>query len=186
MLGHPCGSKRSACWITVLILIAGCTTADYLVMNYSEETGITEYASRRTALGVRDLSAGLASGQRVMWQAVASCQGASCQPDEVTLILFNDSSRDLNLDYRGLTITTDGVDTMWSDLASEDVLGFAVPRGEFLRVAVSAKYFVRIVEANQVEVSFGPAAGTQLNVPASRRAAFRTLAVAAGMLEMES
>ena len=176
------GSLPAQSGLFALVLAAGCATTDGVIVTHDEDSGMTEYASKRTVVGNLDLSAGLASGQRIVWQAVASCQGMPCLPEEVTLILFNDSSRDLNMDYRGITIAADGVETVWSDFTSEDIATFAVPRGEFLRVNVAADHFLQIVEAREVAVSFGLTASTRVPVPRARREAFRQLAVAAGML----
>lgn len=168
-----------AAWLFSLMALASCAGSEGALHRYNADGDISRYTSRRVVLGRSDMSAGLASGQRVLWRAEASCPGASCAPSEVDLVFFNDSSSDLNLDYRRLEIVSDGISGDWADLASEDVVAFAVPRGEFLRVRIPADYFVRIAEAQDVAVSFGLTASTEFTVPFARRQILRDLMAAA-------
>lgn len=168
-----------ALWFCLLVALASCAGSEGALHRYDSDDDISRYTSRRVVLGRSDMSAGLASGQRVLWRAEASCPGASCAPSEVDLVFFNDSSSDLNLDYRRLEIVSDGVSGNWADLASEDVVTFAVPKGEFLRVRIPADYFVRIAEAQDVAFFFGLTASTEFAAPFARRQILRELMAAA-------
>ncbi len=168
-----------ALWLCMPMVMAGCAGSQGVTQRYNADDDITRYASRRVVLGHSDMSAGLASGQRVLWRAEASCTGASCTPREVDLVFFNDSSSDLNLDYRRLEVVSDGLAGDWADLASEDVVNFAVPRGEFLRVRIPAAYFVQIAEAEDVTVLFGLTASTEFSASYARRQGLRDLNSAA-------
>ena len=168
-------------WPCALAILAGCAGTMGASVQYDSGSDRTTYTARRSVLGHRDMSAGLVSGQRVFWQAEAACAGEACVPEEVSLVFFNDSSSDLNLDYRRLQIDIDGRQSSWADLASEDVIIFAVPRGEFLRVHISGEYFLQLAAAQSVRVYFGLTASAEFAVPFGRREAFRDLAIAAGL-----
>ncbi len=127
-------------------------------------------------MGYRDMSAGLATNQRIMWQAQASCPGKSCSPHEIALVFYNDTSGNLNLDYRGLRIIIDGSEHAWEDAERlTEPANYRVPKGEFTRVSVSAAVFKALANAQDVEVLFGKTATSVFSVSHSRRAEFRVL-----------
>ena len=133
-------------------------------------------------MGYRDMSGGLASNQRVMWQAVASCSGEACTPEEVALVFYNDSNTDLNLDYRRLQLDFDGTSRDWEDLRLLDERVFySVPRGEFIRVPLTGADFARMAMAKEVVVLFGRSGTSTFSVPLERRATFRVFAEEMGL-----
>jgi hypothetical protein len=164
----------------MLSMICACASSESVKIDYDSATGRSTYTSSRVLLGYREMDAGLAGGQRVMWQVLASCSGEGCRPDEVALVFYNDSDSDLNLDYRRLQLVVDGATHDWEDLGriNEPEI-YAVPRGEFIRVPLSRADFVRMASAKDVAVLFGQA--VSFDSPFGRRAPFRVLADKIGL-----
>lgn len=174
-------TKRIASLLLVLCF-CGCAASEAVQVSYDRSRDTSTYESSRTLLGYRDMSGGLASGQRVMWKAVASCSGEACTPEEVALVFYNDSDVDLNLDYRRLQIDFDGTSRDWEGLAEIDErAAYTVPRGEFLRIPVSSDDFVRMANASLVEIHFGKTGTSIFSVPFERRASFRTFVTETGL-----
>ena len=170
--------------LLIALVLSGCAASEPVQVNYNPATGQSSFESERLVMGYRDMRAGLASNQRVMWQALASCSGQACTPDEVTLVFYNDTSRDLNLDYRRLQLVVDGITHDWQDLGREtEPAHYAVPRGEFIRVSLAGGVFVRLAWSEQVEVRFGETGTSVFSVPYARRAGFRAFATALGLQE---
>jgi len=168
----------------ISLALYGCAASEPVQVHYDPAIGRSSYASRRIVMGYRDMSAGLASNQRVMWQALASCSGQDCTPDEVTLVFYNDTSRDLNLDYRRLQLKVDGITHDWQDLGREtEPAHYTVPPGEFLRVSLARAAFVSLARAQQVAVLLGESGTSVFNVSFAHRAGFRAFAAALGLQE---
>ncbi|MEM1094483.1 MAG: hypothetical protein AAGJ10_07755 [Bacteroidota bacterium] len=173
---------RYALALFVMIGVAACATPAAVQVRTDAETGVNTYTSSRVTMGHRSMGAGLAGQQRVMWQAVAACEGEACVPDEVELIFVNSTSQDLNLDYRRLEMVVDGTSREWVDPSSQAAPNFAtVPTGEFLRVTLTRAEFVAFAEAEEVELRFGETGSTVFAVNPDRRALFREFAAAAGL-----
>ncbi len=170
--------------LLIPLALYGCVTSEPVHRHYDPAIGLSSYESRRIVMGYRDMSAGLASNQRVMWQALASCSGQDCTPDEVTLVFYNDTGKDLNLDYRRLQLIVDGITHDWQDHSREtEPAHYAVPPGEFIRVSLARAAFVRLARAQQVEILFGESGTSVFNVSFAHRAAFRAFAAALGLQE---
>ena len=175
------GSKYLPCIIILFsaLVITGCSSTASLKRGYDPSSDQSTFASKRIVMGYRDMSAGLATNQRIMWQAQASCTGRDCIPSEINLVFFNDTSRNLNLDYRGLQIIVDGRAHSWEDVHRlEEPANYRVPHGEFTRVSLSPAVFMQLAEAQQVEVLFGETATSVFTVSHSRRADFRAFVAA--------
>lgn len=166
---------RSAVAVWMLSMLNACASSEPVRVGYDAASDRSSYTSSRILLDYRDMSAGLAAGQRVMWQAVASCSGQACRPDEVALAFYNDSDSDLNLDYRRLRLVFDGTSHDWEDfgLVNEPEI-YAVPRGEFIRVPLTSADFFRMATAKEVAILFGQTVA--FDSPFEKRAAFRVLA----------
>ena len=178
--------NRASFLVAFLMLLAlyGCATAESVGVHYDPTADRSSFESDRIVLGYRDMSSGLVSNQRVMWQALASCSGKDCIPDEVTLAFFNDTSRDLNLDYRRLQVIVDGVSHDWRDLSRvTEPADYRVPQGEFLRVSLAGAAFVKVAHAQQVEVLFGETGTSTFTVSFGRRAGFRAFVEVVGLVE---
>lgn len=165
-------------FISILLIplaLWGCAASEPLEVRYDPATGQSSYESKRMIMGYRDMSAGLVVNQRIMWQALASCSGQDCTPEEVTLVFFNDTSEDLNLDYRRLQLIIDGITYDWQDLDLLLEPGYytRVPSGEFFRVSLEREVFVQLAKAQEVAVLFGETGTTVVQVPYARRAGFR-------------
>jgi len=172
---------RYVFFLCVMAGVAACAPATAVRVQTNAETGINTYTSSRATMGHRSMSDGLAGRQRVMWQAVAACEGDACVPDEVELIFVNSTSQDLNLDYRRLEMIVDGVSQEWIDPSSQAMPNFAtVPTGEFLRVTLTRAEFVAFAEAEKVELRFGDTGSSVFTVSPDRRAIFREFATTAG------
>ncbi len=170
--------------LLIPLALYGCVASEPVQVHYDPAIGLSSYESRRIVMGYRAMSAGLASNQRVMWQALASCSGQNCTPDEVTLAFYNDTSKDLNLDYRRLQLTVDGITHDWQDLGREtEPAHYTVPPGEFIRVSLARAAFVRLARAQQVEVLLGESGTSVFSVSFAHRAGFRAFAAALGLEE---
>ena len=168
----------------VVFAFSGCAATESTKVQYDPSTGESAYASDRFIMGYRNMNSGLSSNQRVMWQAVASCSGESCTPGEVTLVFFNDTSQDLNIDSSRLQMIVDGTDHDWQDLSRlREVPYFTVPPGEFLRVSLPGGVFVEFAQAKKVELLFGETGTSTFNVSFERRAKFREFAEVLGLGE---
>lgn len=157
-----------------LLLLWGCASSQGPVRVYDASTGTTSFESPRVVVGHVDMRSGLVGGQRVMAQAFASCIGQGCVPSEVDLAFFNDSSADLNLDYRRVQLDFDGESMEWEDPSRihESPRGL-VPRGEFMRVPLSRTEFERFVTARQVAITFGLTGTAMFRMPLERREPLR-------------
>ncbi len=161
----------------LLLFLYGCAASTPVQVSYDRSSDISRYTSARVLIGNRDMSGGLVSNQRVFWQAVASCSGEACTPDEVVLVFYNDSNYDLNLDYRRLQLNFDGTSRNWEDLARrDDQADYRLPRGEFVRVPLTNADFARMAHSGPVEILFGMSGASVFSVPYDRRASFRALA----------
>lgn len=160
-----------------IVVLSGCASTESTPSRYDASTGRTLYESPKVLAGHISPSTGLASGQRIMMQAFAECAGQDCRPSQVQLAFFNDSSSDLNLDYRRLQIHFGGGSLEWEDPSRVDeLLRSEVPRGEFIRVPMSRVDFEAMANASAVELVFGRTGATTLQVPHARREAFRDFA----------
>lgn len=122
------------------------------------------------------MTSGLTGGQRVMLQAFASCDGPTCRPSTIDLAFFNDSSADLNLDYRRIELVFDGRSLEWEDLSRfEESPRYLVPRGEFIRVPLSLNDFEQFARANEARVIFGLTGTSTFRMPFERRAELREM-----------
>ena len=163
--------------LVFVALLSGCASSQPELMTYDAGTGETSYQSEKALVGNINLSGGLASGQRVMMRAFASCKGEGCKPSQVEVAFLNDSSSDLNLDYRRIKLVFDGRTFDWEDSSRiQEPTYYHVPRGEFIRIPISASDFVRLAAADRVEVHFGLTLTTMLLMPRDRRAPLQALA----------
>ncbi len=168
--------------VLLLLFLYGCASSEPVQVSYDRSSDTSTYVSARILMGYRDMSGGLASNQRVMWQAVASCSGEACTPEEVALVFYNDSNTDLNLDYRRLQLDFDGTSRDWEGLGRFDERVFySVPRGEFVRVPLTGADFARMATAKEVTVFFGRSGTSMFSVPLERRATFRAFAEKIGL-----
>ena len=169
--------------LLLLLCLCGCASSETVQVRYNRSSDTSTYESARTLMGSRDLSGGLASGQRVMWKAWASCSGEACVPEEVALVFYNDSNTDLNLDYRHLQLDFDGTSRVWEDLTElGERVAFTVPRGEFVRVSLTRDDFTRVANATLVEIHFGRTGTSVFSLPFDRRATLRTFAAETGLI----
>lgn len=176
--------NRSLTLTTVLLALGlvGCAAPGAVQVDYEAANGTTTYVSARAVMGHRAMRGGLAANQRVMWQAVASCAGRACTPEEVALVFYNDSNTDLNLDYRRLQIDFGKMSRIWEDEnALETRPAASVPRGEFIRVPLTGAEFAWLATADVVSVYLGRSGTSQFSIPHERRAAFRDFAERAGL-----
>ena len=158
-------------------LLAGCASSRPDLVRYDAATGETHYESEKALVGNINMSGGLASGQRVMMRAYASCIGEGCKPSQVEAAFLNDSSADLNLDYRRIQLVFDGRTLDWEDSSRiHEPTYYHVPRGEFIRIPMSVADFSRLASANNVQVHFGLTLTTMLQMPHDRRAPLRAMA----------
>ena len=165
--------------LVLLIGIAGCAPQHHELVSYNPETGHSRFSSEKLLAGNIDMTGGLASGHRVMMQAFATCDGNACVPDQVEIAFFNDSSADLNLDYRRIEIVFGPRRLEWEDPGQRtESAYFGVPRGEFIRIPISRSDFAAMASAPRVEILFGTTGGTTLRVPHGSREPLRELAEA--------
>ncbi len=163
--------------ILLLVLLGGCASQRPEMITYDDVRGKTIYTSSKLLAGNISMSGGLASGHRVMMQAFASCDGRPCKPNEVELAFLNDSSADLNLDYRRIEIVFAGKRVHWEDYGRlNEPTHYSVPRGEFIRLPVNRGDFEMMARAPKVEIIFGLTGTTAIDVPFSRREPLRELA----------
>jgi len=168
--------------LLLLLVLGGCKASETARNGFDPATGRSTYSSPRILMDHVDLSGGLASNQRVMWRAMASCSGDGCTPNDVDLVFYNDADRGLNLDSRRVQIVFDGMTRDWEDLSRiEEPAAYSTPRGEFMRVSLSGLDFARMAEAREVEVILGMTGTTRLRVPHDRRNEFRALAAEIGL-----
>ena len=179
---HAMNTSKITATALLLLFFYGCASSEPVQVNYNRSSGISTYTSSRVLIGNRDMSGGLVSNQRVMWQAVASCSGEACTPDEVALVFYNDSNYDLNLDYRRIQLNFDGTSRDWDDLGRLDNrAAYTVPRAEFVRVPLSSANFARVAHAGLVEILFGLSGTSLFSVSYERRASFRAFAEEMGV-----
>lgn len=172
------------CSLLTLLMLCSCASSTSIGVAFDPATNASSYESDRIVMGYRDMSGGLASNQRVMWRAMASCTGKDCTPDEVTLVFYNDTSRDLNLDYRRIQILVDDVHHEWEDQSRiTERPEYRVPPGEFLRVSLAGSAFADLSRAQKVDVLMGETGTGVFRVSFDRRAKFRTFAEALGLAE---
>ena len=168
----------------ILLTLYGCATSEPVGVRYDPATDKSSFQTNRIIMGYRSLSGGLTSDQRVMWQALASCSGRNCTPDEIAIAFFNDTSKDLNLDYRRLQMIVDGVTHDWQDLNRLADSGHnSVPPGEFVRVHLATSAFAKLAKAQKVEILFGETGTSVFTVSLKRRAEFQEFVEALGLTE---
>lgn len=174
--------SRILLFVSGLIMLYSCAASEPFTLKYDASSDESTFASSRNLMGFRSMSGGLSANQRIMWQAQATCAGKSCSPDKVFLVFFNDTSKELNLDYRGLRIVIDGKEHSWQDSDRPLEQGFyRVPRGEFTRVALLPSVFAELAAAEEVEVLFGETATSSFNSIHSGRSEFRAMVEAWGL-----
>ena len=162
-----------------LLAFWGCASVQAPLVEFDPASGQTMYQSPKVLVGNINMTGGLASGHRVMMRAFASCTGQDCKPNQVEIAFYNDSSTDLNLDYRRVEITFGSKKLEWEDVGRlHESMKTEVPRGEFTRVPISRADFTGIASAQDVQIIFGLTGTTTLRVPLDRRAGFRELAEA--------
>ena len=168
------------------LALHGCATSGSTGVRYDPATGVSTFESDRSVMGYRDMSGGLAREQRVMWQALASCSGQGCIPEEIALAFYNDTSKNLNLDSRRVQLVVDGVTHDWQDLSRlMEAPHHIVPPGEFIRVSLPGSAFVNLAHAQKVEVLFGETGTSSFNVSFARRAKFRDFVEMLGIVAVE-
>ncbi len=166
--------------VLILALLAGCAAPRSAVVEYDPSLDLTVFTSGKIILGRVNMSTGLASGQRVTMQAAASCEGRACEPAEYVLIFLNDSGTDLNLDYRRVRLTFSGRELDWEDLGRVDEPEYyGTPRGEFIRVPLSASDFRSVATAQDLEVFFGRTSTVRFTLSFDRLEPLRDLITAA-------
>jgi hypothetical protein len=100
-------------------------------------------------------------------------------PDQIEIAFFNDSSADLNLDYRRIEVVFGQRRLEWEDSGRRtEPAYYAVPRGEFIRIPISRSDFAAMASAPRVEILFGTTGTTMLRVPHGSREPLRELAEA--------
>jgi hypothetical protein len=162
--------------VGIFLVVWGCASAQAPLVEFDPGSGQTVYQSPKVLVGNINMTGGLASGHRVMMQAFASCAGRECKPNQVEIAFYNDSSADLNLDYRRVEITFGSKTLEWEDVGRlHESMKTEVPRGEFTRVPVSRADFAGMASAQDVQIVFGLTGTTTLRVPLDRRAGFRDL-----------
>lgn len=168
----------------LLMVAAGCTSSKSSMMpEFDSATNVRSMSSKRTVMGYRDMSGGLAANQRVMWQAEAECEGEGCVPAEVEVAFFNDTSRGLNMDYRRVEFVIDGRSHSWKAPGAQDDVAYRVPAGEFWRIPLQSDLFVALATAKKVEILFGQSGTSKFAVSTSRRAAFKDFAESFGLIQ---
>lgn len=162
--------------ILLVAILSACASQRPELIDYDVSSGRTVYTSPKLLAGNLNMTGGLTSGHRVMMQAFASCEGRTCRPNEIELAFLNDSSADLNLDYRRVKIVFAGRSVEWEDEGRiTEPTYYSVPRGEFIRVPISRGDFELMANAPLMEVTFGQTGTTVIDVPFSRRAPLREL-----------
>ncbi len=160
----------------LLLVLSACTSSREARISYDQDSDKTTYSSSKALVGNIGMTGGLASGQRVMMQAFATCDGPGCNPSEIEIAFLNDTSSDLNLDYRRVEIVAGPRHLEWEDaLRLSEPTHFSVPRGEFIRVPLNRADFKELAEAANVEIIFGLTGTTPFRVPADRRVPLRDL-----------
>lgn len=168
---------RDTLLLATAVAFFGCAASSSVRVDYDAVANRSEYRSDRIRIGLRDMNAGLVSGQRVFVQAVADCQGEGCLPTEVHLAFFNESDNVLNLDDRRLEIVYDGTARQWLGQTRMNVpFSGGVPRGEFVRVPMSADEFTQMANAKDVRISFGETGTARYDLSHAGRLPFRALA----------
>lgn len=178
-MSHEHIFPKALAWIGVLVILTtgGCASTENPEQRYNPATGRTQFQSPKVLVGNVNMTSGLAGGQRLMMQAFASCEGPACRPSTVELAFFNDSSADLNLDYRRIELVVDGRSMDWEDLGRFDESPhYFVPRGEFIRVPLSRGDFERFAGAAEVRVIFGLTGTSTFRMPYERREPLREMA----------
>jgi hypothetical protein len=167
---------RNANLLLLLFLLWGCTASRPALVTFEAGSNLTRFESPKVRVGNIGMSGGLTSGQRVMMKAFASCAGRGCKPEQVEIVFLNDSSSDLNLDYRRVQIVFRGNSLDWEDRSRvHEPLYYHVPRGEFTRVPLSWVDFVGMATAPDVDIFFGLTGATHLRMPIDRREGLREL-----------
>ncbi|WP_420456019.1 hypothetical protein [Rubrivirga sp.] len=162
-------------WSLALALLGGCA-ASSTVQTRTTGDG-TSFESQRVRLASRDMSGAIGVRDRVFWQASASCAGPGCVPTEVDLAFVNGSDFELDVDPRKVEVTVDGLSRAWPNPdIPRDRIGQRIPRGEFLRITVSADDFAQLAEAGEVRVAFGSTGTAPFVASRASRAPFRDLA----------
>lgn len=158
-------------------LTGSCASSRLSDVTYDRSRDRSTYQSARARMGSPGMSGGLASDQRVTWQAIARCAGENCIPPYVEIIFLNEGTGELNLDSRRVQLNYDGIERSWEDLSRTiEPPHYSVPRGEFSRISLDTAEFARMAGAGRVEVIFGLTGTTGIIVPYERREAFRSLA----------
>lgn len=167
--------------ILLLVIFCGCASQGSELVSYDQSADRTTFVSPKLYAGSVGMSGGLASGHRVMIQAFASCPGSECSPSEVEIAFFNDSSADLNLDYRRIAFEFVGGSMNWEDEGREtEPAYYSVPRGEFIRVPVSRGHFELMANSPRMEIIFGRTGTTVIRMPHARREPLREMADSMG------
>lgn len=169
--------------LSPVFLVSGCASSEPFRVSYDSPTNTSTFQSTRGVFGHRDMQGGLATNQRILWQAEAVCAGGiRCTPDVVEIVFFNDTNTVLNLDYRRLKLFFDGQTLDWYDESRDDESPYATtPKGEFMRITMSGLDFSAMAHAKNVEAHFGLTATSVFKIPPQRRDTFRRLAKTMGL-----
>lgn len=169
------------------LLLWGCASTDVPTRSYDAASDRSLFQSPKVLVGNVNMTSGLVGGQRVMMQAFASCEGRVCAPSTVDVAFFNDSSADVNLDYRRIEIVIDGRSLEWEDEGRRhESPWYIVPRGEFIRVPLSQSEFERLASGREVQVIFGLTGTSVLRMPPERREPLREMVAEFGDAQPET
>lgn len=164
------------------LLFLGCASTARIEVEHDASSNTSTYATKKTLFGHVGQSGGLVTNQRVMWLAEASCLGTGCTPDDVEIAFINDATTQLNLDYRRIQMVFNDQTLNWSDESRRiEPAHSGVPRGEFMRITLSAADFATMVRATDVAVFFGQSGTSTFQVPTAHRTTFQALAEAMGL-----
>lgn len=158
-------------FLSLVLLLGGCAGTDGSARTVTAP-GVTRFQSSPVRMQL-DLRGDPLGGRRnLAVRAFATCEGAGCRPDRVTLSFTNEGSTPIEGDYRSLRIEADTLARFWDDIHFGGTEQRSLPTGQFLRVEVEPGFFAALAEAEEAHIVLG---STLYRLPEGRRATFRRM-----------
>lgn len=157
--------------LSLVLLLAGCAGTEGSART-DTANGTTRFESSPVRMQLELRGDPLGGRRNLAVRAFATCEGAGCRPDRVTLSFTNEGSTPIQADYRSLRIEADTLARFWDDITFGGPQQRSLPTGQFLRVEVEPGFFAALAEAEEAHIVLG---STLYRLSEGRRATFRRM-----------
>ncbi len=163
--------------LTIFFVLSGCATTggDNVTSSYEEQRDRTVYETQPVRITKRGSGLGM-SGQQVIYvKARADCQGASCEPDAVNLILASGTRNVSWINYDDVHVRADEWSQTFHNVSRREDPEL-VGVGEFLRLTIGLDDYRSMLRTQSLNIQVG---GTDINLSFNQLERFRELAAVA-------